>query len=192
MPLSGALLSADSCSPRWPHSSLCLLSSQLSDRGLLHTKPTRRNLMSHEELLRNSQEQLSTSPAAASHSETRPAGNHFHLLWFVTIPLTLCVIGLFTLLSKSRTQSALAASTQATVAEPVSVLHPRPGDLSNELVLPATLQAFSDAPIYARTSGYVAHWYADIGQHVSSGQVLAQIESPDVDQQLIRARAALN
>jgi RND family efflux transporter MFP subunit len=66
------------------------------------------------------------------------------------------------------------------------------GDLSDDLVLPATLQAFSEAPIYARTSGYVAHWYADIGQHVSSGQVLAQIDSPEVDQQLIRSRATLN
>jgi len=93
---------------------------------------------------------------------------------------------------KSRTQSTLAASTQASAAEPVSVLHPQTGDLSDELVLPATLQAVSDAPIFARTGGYVAHWYADIGQHVSNGQVLAQIDSPDVDQELIRARATLN
>jgi len=104
----------------------------------------------------------------------------------------LCVVGLPTWFSKARTQSALASSTQAAAAEPVTVLRPQTGNLSDELVLPATLQSFSVAPIYARTSGYVAHWYADIGQHVSSGQVLAQIESPDVDQQLIRARAALN
>ncbi len=148
--------------------------------------------MSHEDVLNQSQVQLSTPPTAASAPGTGPAGKHSRLLWFLMIPLALCVLGLFTWLTKSRTQRALAASTQASAAEPVSVFHPQMGDLSDELVLPATLQAFSDAPIFARTSGYVAHWYADIGQHVSSGQVLAQIDSPDVDQQLIRARATLN
>jgi RND family efflux transporter MFP subunit len=148
--------------------------------------------MSHENVSNHSQEQPSTPSNAASPSGASFAGKHSRLLWFLTIPLALCVFGLFTWLSKSRTQSALAASTQASAAEPVSVLHPQTGDLSDDLVLPATLQAFSDAPIYARTSGYVAHWYADIGQHVSNGQILAQIDSPEVDQQLIRARATLN
>ena len=72
------------------------------------------------------------------------------------------------------------------------MLHPKTGDLSDEIVLPATLQAFSESPIYARTNGYISHWNADIGTHVNSGQVLAVIDSPEVDQQLIRARATLN
>ena len=148
--------------------------------------------MSHEDVLNQSQEQPSTPPTAASLPGPNPAGKHSRLLWFLMIPLALCVFGLFTWFSKSRTQSALAATTQASAAEPVSVFRPQMGNLSDELVLPATLQAFSDAPIFARTSGYVAHWYADIGQHVSNGQILAQIDSPDVDQQLIRARATLN
>jgi RND family efflux transporter MFP subunit len=148
--------------------------------------------MSHEDVLNQSQEQPSTPSTAASLPGSSPAGKHSRLLWFLMIPVALCVFGLFTWFSKSRTQTALAASTQASAAEPVSVFRPQMGDLSDDLVLPATLQAFSEAPIYARTSGYVAHWYADIGQHVSSGQVLAQIDSPDVDQQLIRARATLN
>jgi len=148
--------------------------------------------MSHEDVLNHSQEQPSTPPTAASLPGPSPAGKHSRLLWFLMIPVALCVFGLFTWFSKSRTQSALAASTQASATEPVSVFRPQMGDLSDELVLPATLQAFSDAPIFARTSGYVAHWYADIGQHVGNGQILAQIDSPDVDQQLIRARATLN
>jgi RND family efflux transporter MFP subunit len=148
--------------------------------------------MSHEEVFNDSLQQPAASAHAASHLVTRTAARSTRLLWFLTIPLVLCLVGLFTWFSKSHTQSALASSTQAAAAEPVTVLHPQTGKLSDELVLPATLQAFSVAPIYARTSGYVAHWYADIGQHVSSGEVLAQIESPDVDQQLIRARAALN
>ncbi|WP_051979122.1 efflux RND transporter periplasmic adaptor subunit [Edaphobacter aggregans] len=148
--------------------------------------------MLHKDALKYSPEQPSTPEIGASVPGFGPSGTPSRLLWFLTIPLALCIFGLFTLLSKSRIQSALAASTQASAAEPVSVLHPQAGDPSDELVLPATLQAFSEAPIYARTSGYVAHWFADIGQHVSDGEVLARIDSPDVDQQLIRARATLN
>ena len=147
--------------------------------------------MSHEDVLNQLQEQLST-PSAASLPGSGPAGKHSRLLWFLMIPLALCVFGLFTWFSKSRTQTALAASTQASAAEPVSVFRPQMGNLSYELVLPATLQAFSESPIYARTSGYVSHWYADIGQHVRNGEVLALIDSPEVDQQLIRSRATLN
>jgi RND family efflux transporter MFP subunit len=147
--------------------------------------------MSHEDVLNQLQEQPST-PSAASLPGSGPAGKHSRLLWFLMIPLALCVLGLFTWFSKSRTQTALAASTQASAAEPVSVFRPQMGDLSDELVLPATLQAFSESPIYARTSGYVSHWYADIGQHVRNGEVLALIDSPEVDQQLIRSRATLN
>ena len=148
--------------------------------------------MSHEDVLNHSQEQPSNPQTAASLPGKSPAGNHSRLLWFLIIPLMLCAFGLFTWLSKSRTQKALAASTNASAAESVSVLHPKTGDLSDELVLPATLQAFSESPIYARTNGYISHWYADIGTHVNSGQILAEIDSPEVDQQLIRARATLN
>ena len=148
--------------------------------------------MSHEDIVTNSQAPLSSSTVGAAIPKSSSAAKHSRLLSFLVIPAALCILGLFTLISKSRTERALAASTQAAAAEPVTVVRPQQGNLSEELVLPATLQAFSQAPIFARTSGYVARWYADIGQHVSNGQLLAQIESPDVDQQLIRSRAALN
>jgi RND family efflux transporter MFP subunit len=148
--------------------------------------------MSHEDVLNQSHEQPSTPSTAASLPAPSPAGKHSRLLWFLMIPAALCVFGLFTWFSKSHTQRALAATTQASAAEPVSVFRPQMGDLSDEIVLPATLQAFSESPIYARTSGYVSHWYADIGQHVGNGEVLALIDSPEVDQQLIRSRATLN
>jgi RND family efflux transporter MFP subunit len=148
--------------------------------------------MSHEDIVTNSQAPLSSSTVGAAIPKSSSAAKHSRLLSFLVIPTALCILDLFTLISKSRTERALAASTQAAAAEPVTVVRPQQGNLSEELVLPATLQAFSQAPIFARTSGYVARWYADIGQHVSNGQLLAQIESPDVDQQLIRSRAALN
>jgi RND family efflux transporter MFP subunit len=148
--------------------------------------------MLHEDVANHPQEHTPVQPAAVAVAPQHATGKSRRLLWFLAIPLLLGTVGLLTWLRNTHTRSALAASTNASVAEPVSVMHPHTGDPTSELVLPATLQAFSNAPIYARTSGYVAHWYTDIGQHVHTGELLAQIESPEVDQQLIRARASLN
>ena len=70
----------------------------------------------------------------------------------------------------------------------VSVIHPKIGALKDEIVLPGNIQAFVDAPIYARTSGYLKKWYTDIGTRVKSGQLIAEIESPEIEQQLQQAR----
>ena len=69
---------------------------------------------------------------------------------------------------------------------------PKLGAPQAEIVLPGNMQAFTDAPIYARTNGYLKKWYVDIGAHVKAGQLLAEIETPEVDQQLDQARADLN
>ena len=73
----------------------------------------------------------------------------------------------------------------------VAVIHGKPGALKDEIVLPGNMMAFTDAPIYARSSGYLKKWYADIGQRVKAGQPLADIESPEIDQQLQQSRADL-
>jgi RND family efflux transporter MFP subunit len=73
----------------------------------------------------------------------------------------------------------------------VSVVHPKRGALKDEIVLPGNIQAFIVSPIYARTSGYLKKWYVDIGGHAKEGQLLAEIESPEVDQQLDQAKAQL-
>jgi len=73
----------------------------------------------------------------------------------------------------------------------VSVVQPKKGAPAQEVVLPANVQAYIDAPIYARTNGYLKHWYADIGAHVKAGQLLADIETPEVDQQLRQSKADL-
>ncbi len=89
---------------------------------------------------------------------------------------------------------AAAIVKQETIAQsipPVGVIHPKRGALKDEIVLPGNIQAFVDAPIYARTSGYLKKWYFDIGARVKTGQLLAEIESPEVDQQLYQARAQL-
>jgi len=72
------------------------------------------------------------------------------------------------------------------------VFHAAPGNATEELVMPAMLQAFDESPVYARVNGYVAKWFNDIGTHVHAGQLLAAIDAPQVDQQLNQARASLN
>jgi RND family efflux transporter MFP subunit len=86
---------------------------------------------------------------------------------------------------------SLAQSAQAGAVAQVSVVYPKLNGKSAELVLPANIQAFVEAPIYARTHGYLKRWYFDIGAHVQQGQLMAEIDTPEVDQQLLQTRADL-
>ena len=90
-----------------------------------------------------------------------------------------------------RARQVLRQQTTISAEPVVTVVHPQRGNPAEELVLPGNIQAFIDAPIYARTSGYLKKWYFDMGAHVKQGQLLADIESPEVDQQLQQARADL-
>lgn len=85
--------------------------------------------------------------------------------------------------------AALTQQAQAQSMVSVSVVTPRAAPTSSELLLPGAVTPFADASIYARTSGYLAHWNTDIGTEVKSGQTLATIEAPDLDAQLRQARA---
>jgi RND family efflux transporter MFP subunit len=87
--------------------------------------------------------------------------------------------------------AALQRATREAAVPTVAVIHPSASSPSDELVLPGTARAFIDAPIYARASGYLKKWYADIGARVTQGQILAEIETPELDQQLRQARAEL-
>ena len=73
----------------------------------------------------------------------------------------------------------------------VTVIHPKRGELKEEIALPGNIQAFVDAPVYARTNGYLKKWYFDIGSRVKTGDLLAEIDSPEIDQQLSQAKAQL-
>src|ERR1700751_141135 len=94
--------------------------------------------------------------------------------------------------SRAAAEAGLAQRTQEAAIPTVNVVFPREGAPTQEIVLPGNTQAFSDSPIYARTSGYLRRWYFDIGAHVQKGQLLAEIETPEVDQQLQQARADLD
>jgi RND family efflux transporter MFP subunit len=93
--------------------------------------------------------------------------------------------------SRAAAESRLKQQTEDGAIPTVSVIFPRQGAPTNEIVLPGVTQAFTDAPIYARTNGYLKHWYFDIGARVKKDQLLAEIDTPELDQQLQQARADL-
>jgi RND family efflux transporter MFP subunit len=88
-------------------------------------------------------------------------------------------------------ESTLGVVTERAAVPTVNVVQPSFGAQSREIALPGTTQAFIDTPIFARTNGYLKQWYFDIGAHVEQGQLLAVIETPELDQQLEQARANL-
>ena len=94
------------------------------------------------------------------------------------------------LLDRSRASQRLAAATSGESIAAVSILQPGSSG-QRVLVLPGDIRAFYEAPIYAQVSGYLRNWSADIGTRVKAGQVLAEISTPDLDQQLLQAQADL-
>jgi membrane fusion protein, multidrug efflux system len=95
------------------------------------------------------------------------------------------------LVMRHRDYSELRQWTEAQAVPTVETIHPTTADLDPELVLPGDVEAFYEAPIYARVPGYVKQWHEDIGAHVTAGQVLAEIDTPDLDQQLEQGQADL-
>ena len=116
----------------------------------------------------------------------------------VVIAVVICVIvaavayDIFNgIASRVDAAAALKQQSQEMAVPSVSVIHPKPGGNVEEVVLPGNAQAYVATPIYARTSGYLKSWKFDIGAHVKAGQLLAVIETPEIDRQLDQARADL-
>lgn len=109
---------------------------------------------------------------------------------FAAIALILVVAGALTLMRRRAAFDLLAAETERATVPTVTVVHPTVSAADDDLVLPSTLQAYVESPIYARTTGYLQKWYYDIGSHVRQGDVLADLETPEVDQELLQAKAA--
>jgi RND family efflux transporter MFP subunit len=93
--------------------------------------------------------------------------------------------------TRAKALSEVTKETRDAAVRTVAVIEPERGAPRQEITLPGTLEAFTDAPIYARTNGYLRKRYVDIGATVHAGQVLADIDTPEVDQQLEQARADL-
>src|SRR5215471_12924466 len=104
--------------------------------------------------------------------------------------LVLLIAGAVTLIGRANHERALAKETERETVPTVAVIHPLAEKPDEELVLPGSLLAYEESPIYARTSGYLVRWYKDIGSRVQAGELLAEIDTPEIDQELNQSRAA--
>ena len=130
-----------------------------------------------------------SSPTGSVSSETRKRRR----LWLVGLPvLLMCAAIVARLAGRAHAEAVLARETSEAAVQSVNVIHPQTGAPNQEIALPGYTQAFIDTPVYARTSGYLKTWHFDIGTHVKKGDLLAEIETPEVDQQLRQARADLS
>src|SRR5260370_942468 len=107
------------------------------------------------------------------------------------ILLVFAVIVGYGLFARLRKDVKVRADTAQMAVPAVSVVTPQRSAPSKEIVLPGNVQPFVSAPIYSRTNGYLRRWHADIGAHVKKGQLLAEVETPEVDQQLLQSRSNL-
>jgi RND family efflux transporter MFP subunit len=117
-------------------------------------------------------------------------GHGWIILILVLIIVALVVIG--GILPRMHASAEVKKETNTLAVPTVIVMKPKAGNSSQEVVLPGNMQAFTDAPIYARTNGYLTKWYYDIGSRVKAGDLLATISTPEIEQQLTQAKADLN
>jgi membrane fusion protein, multidrug efflux system len=117
-----------------------------------------------------------------------PAGRGKILIGAVL--LVLITAGTVTFFDRKSETDALAKETELISVPTVAVVQPQAEPADDELVLPGNLQAFEESPIFARTNGYLLRWYKDIGSKVQKGELLAAIDTPEVDQELSQARAS--
>jgi len=134
------------------------------------------------------------SHGTSQHKEgpgTTGGGRGALVRWFLVLFLVFVVLGAYVLLQRRTEHRVLAEQTEQLAVPFVSVIHVTAIKGDSEMVLPGNLKAYIESPIYARTNGYLKKWYRDIGSQVKSGEVLADIDTPEVDQQLEQARADL-
>jgi RND family efflux transporter MFP subunit len=105
--------------------------------------------------------------------------------------VALLVVIAYGLHLRSASEKGLSIATEEAAIPSVNVVHPVEGSKADDLALPGNVEAFTDTPIYSRTNGYLKKWYFDIGERVRKGDLLAEIETPEIDQQLDQSRAEL-
>ena len=160
--------------------------------------------LQHGETAMNAEE--SKSPATGRDQAPENAGGHERqtrvteprrsraglLLALVVVGVVIAiVVAAIGIVKRMHASAELIHYTDTMSAPPVSLAQPVFEKSAREIVLPGNMQAFTLAPIYARTTGYVKAWYHDIGAHVHKGELLAVIETPELDQQLAQAKADL-
>jgi RND family efflux transporter MFP subunit len=137
-------------------------------------------------------EQRTPAPAASGapklNQQLQPAPRGGRLALIVLA--ILLVAGGFAVARRLTERGALAKETERLAIPTVGVTRPSTEPAADQLVLPAQLQPYVESPIFARTNGYLLHWTKDIGSHVNKGEMLADIDTPEVDQELSQAKAA--
>jgi RND family efflux transporter MFP subunit len=130
-------------------------------------------------------------PTPASDDVGRPQRPRRRWLGLAIVLIAVSALLVSGILSRVKARTALNAETAQVALTPVSVVSPKQTVPTQEIILPGNVQPFITSPIYARTNGYLRKWYVDIGGRVKQGQLLAVIETPEVDQQLQQARSNL-
>ncbi|HXJ14852.1 MAG TPA: efflux RND transporter periplasmic adaptor subunit [Candidatus Limnocylindrales bacterium] len=139
----------------------------------------------------------SPNPAAPAVAAAQPAAApplpSARISWWIpaSAVAVVALVVFFGIRSRVNAEANVTRVTHEAAIPTVSVVHPVADAPSQEIALPGNTTAFIDAPIYARTNGYLKRWYFDIGSSVKKGQLLAEIETPELDQQLQQARADL-
>jgi multidrug efflux pump subunit AcrA (membrane-fusion protein) len=124
--------------------------------------------------------------------EPTPQATRRTVMIVVVLLIVAIVVAITGIIPRMHARAALRQQTDSMAVPEVAIVTPQMGQPMQEVLLPGTIQAHSDAPIYARTNGYVKAWYHDIGAHVHKGELLAIIETPELDRQVDEARANLN
>ncbi len=130
-------------------------------------------------------------PPSPSHDVEPRTGSYRRWLIGAVSVLIVAALLISGIRSRLRAKAALANETQQMAVTAVSVVQPQRTAPTQEITLPGNVEPFVSAPIYSRTNGYLQKWYVDIGAHVKQGQLLAVIETPEVDQQLQQSRSNL-
>jgi RND family efflux transporter MFP subunit len=140
--------------------------------------------------------QPNPNPQAANEHETAPEQQPISprkaLVGVALVLIVLAVLAGIGILRRWNANKVLADMTTQLAAPTVIVAAPKPGAPVDNFVLPGNVTSYTDSPIYARTSGYLTRWYFDIGARVKKGALLAEIATPEVDQQLAQAEADVN
>ncbi|MDQ2710624.1 MAG: efflux RND transporter periplasmic adaptor subunit [Acidobacteriota bacterium] len=147
-----------------------------------------------DQTLVEQQEEVRPVAQAETVSPPKPAGNTASRGLLIVVLIGACLVGYIIYIgitSRAKASTALQKETTANAVPTVAIVHPKVTPGSEEIMLPGNMQAFVDTPIWARASGYLKAWHADIGTRVKRGQLLAEIESPEVDQQLQQAQGQL-
>ena len=143
------------------------------------------------ETLQEPQPNLGRAPQPRHENEVPRHGRGRLIGWLILPFIVLGAVAAYSLIERRTEHRVLAEQTERFSVPYVSVIHATPLASVNALVLPGNINSYVNSPIYARTNGYLMKWYKDIGAHVKQGDLLAEIDTPEIDQQLQQARADL-